>query len=140
MKTIKRVAAALAILATSTAFAAGHDYEVTFYNEAPVKLAVSSAENEIRLYSLKSNSKDAEPKGFVSLREENASLIIKFEWWQGQFDELTDGKGTRLTVPTGMCRKIVTVPAQADKLIAIACRNDKHPYASFDAVTIRRLN
>lgn len=140
MKIFKHVATALAFLATSATFAAGQEYEVTFHNEAPVKLALPPAGNEVKLHSLKSNSKEAEPKGSVSLREENASLIIKFEWWQGEYDELTSGKGNRLTVPTGMCRKIVTVPAQANKLVAIPCRSNKHPFSSFDAVTIRRLN
>jgi hypothetical protein len=140
MITIKRVTAALAMLAASASFAAGLEYEVTFHNEAPIKLALPPAGNEVKLHSLKSNSKEAEPKGSVSLREENATLIIKFEWWQGDYDELTSGNGNRLTVPTGTCRKIVTVPSPADKLVAIPCRSNKHPFASFDAVTIRRLN
>jgi hypothetical protein len=141
MKIIRRVAAAaVAALVSSAAMASAHEYEVTFYNEPPVKLTVAVPGESAKVGSLKAGSKEAEPKGSVSLRENDASLNIELDWWQGQFDELTDGKGSHLSLPAGVCRKTVTMPLQPGNQVVIPCWNGKHPYVSFDAVTIRRLD
>lgn len=140
MKIFRHAAATLAVLAASTAFAAGHDYEITFHKEAPVKLTVAPSGAESEQGSLKFDSKEAEPNGSVRMRETDTYLVIELDWWQAQFEELSDGKGTRLSLPTGLCRKIVTVPLQSDKPVVIPCQDGRPPYASFDAVTIRRLD
>lgn len=140
MKTIKRIAAALAILATSTTFAAGHEYEVVFYKEAPVKVSVAPSGAETQQDSLNFGSKDAEPKGSVRLRETDTSLIVELDWWQGLLEELTDGKGSHLSLPAGVCQTSVTMPVQSDKPVIISCWDGKYPYITFDALTIRRLD
>jgi hypothetical protein len=141
MKIFTLAVVALAFLGNSTAFAAGPQYEVTFQGETPIVVAVpDQASNKVQLDSLKMGDKDAGPKGYVGLQKVGDSLVVDLYWWQGHFEELTDGKGSHLSLPIGVCKQSKAARVTANLVVTVDCSRDRPPYEYFDAVTVRRLN